>query len=67
MTFSKENPVFFLYTVLFVLLCNECNGTPVGGFFGGGGSGKRSLKEFNVDDFKYAGDPVRFACVTSEE
>ncbi|XP_031635213.1 uncharacterized protein LOC116348369 [Contarinia nasturtii] len=58
--------MFFLYNFFVALFLNECNGAP-GGIFGGGGSGKRSLKEFNVDDFKYSGDPVTFACVTMED
>ncbi|XP_031635977.1 phospholipase A1 1-like [Contarinia nasturtii] len=53
--------IIFLYTLIFTAFLNECNGT-----LGGGCFAPSTTDDFDIDEFEYQGDFIRFACITTE-
>ncbi|XP_031637029.1 phospholipase A1-like [Contarinia nasturtii] len=51
--------IIFVYTIIFAAFLDECFGVR------GGCCTPNTNDDFDIDDFKYQGDPIRFSCITA--
>ncbi|XP_031635746.1 uncharacterized protein LOC116348774 [Contarinia nasturtii] len=57
--------IIIFYTVIFAAFLNACNGAGGGCFPGGGCFGGGADENFDIDEFEYQGDPIKFACISN--